>query len=152
MPTFIKAIFTHFALVVYFWIANWYSISLMNNLPMWLQVCIGIAYVVSLLVLFGRAELFEFSCNSSNERRLVGYSVRMVFYCKVFFWYMFVIGLPLLLLTYNAVIPKYLQAYFIFIFLMVLINSVDYSIPSYERYLRLTSTGHWGGLIRRGKA
>jgi hypothetical protein len=136
MKFLIQCVLLHTGLIAYFWLASWYTQRIMKNLPEWAQALIGIAYLLGLLIPFLRKDLITLNRRHNSLDRGTPIS-RISFYWLVFLYYAALTGGAYLLLSQKESLPSFVHSYLVFVYLVCLINWVDYGIPSYRRYARL---------------
>jgi hypothetical protein len=144
MPFLARSLVAHVALLAYFWLASFYAENFKSMLPGWAQTTIGLVYLGSLLVCLYWVDLIAL-----KFRDPIKPTSTLLFYSRSVFYYAIILGVPAMLLFYKESAPGFLLSYGAFIFLVVLINHVDYALPSYGRYRRLFAQGRWGKAVNR---
>lgn len=138
----IKSLLFHLMVIGYFWAAEWYVHSLKVLLPLWLQIIVGVMYLMGLLFFLFRNDLLLFA---AKEKCLV--APVWLFFLRSFAYYIIALGLPMLLVLGREEMPYFISSYLIFIYFIVLVNCVDYAFPSYERYRKLISERKYFGFL-----
>lgn len=146
MPFALQCALMHLAMIGYFWLADWYTGNLKESLPPWVQTIAGLAYLASLLSILLRVDLVAFSGDAGRQPARSA-APAWLFFVRTLAYYATAVGMPVLLFLYKDGLPVFLSAYLSFVYLAVLINHVDYALPSYSRYRRLIGEGKWGIML-----
>ena len=142
MPFIIKCTLTHAGLLFVFWIANWYALQIKQLMPHWTQKIIGLVYIFLLIGISFLHRFISFKRSHYNPIESTPAS-KGKFIIQVAIYYLFICGCPILALSLGHTLPIYLIHYIGFVYLIILINYSDYSIPSFQRYLRLFYKNRW---------
>lgn len=134
----LACLFFHSCLLAYFWVADFYTVNWKGSLPVLAQTLIGGAYIVGLALTLWRLDLL--TCRGDSRRE----ASSTIFYLRVIFYYCFVLGLPVVALVTQPSPPHFIKAYGVFMYIVILINFVDFAFPSYRRYLKLNAENKWG--------
>lgn len=145
----------------YMWVAVYYAVLVVyffatklfldwpdSDLPVVLRYAIGAIVLIATMFLAVRVDLLWLSY-TTHRRLFCGEGSRDAitparFYFNSLSYYVFVIGMGVLLFAARDSIHFLLLYYLLFLYGTIVMSKFDYIVPSYSRYKNLADAGTWG--------